>query len=501
MAFSTLHLKWIETVRNNLPARKPAWLVGGALRDLLLERPLRDMDFVLPVGAKKVAQAVASALGGVSFTLDAERDTHRVILNLSDGNDFYLDFIQQNGEDIQADLAARDFTINALAVELGSLEKLIDPLGGLTDLREKRLRACSPGAMHADPLRCLRGLRLANTLGFQLEKNTIKWIKIALPKLSHSAPERIRDELFRILENAHPDRAMRVLDELGGLNVLFPELQPLKDTAQSAPHQLNAWEHSLAALGSLEDVLSILTSLPDQESRGNWLMGMVSLRLGRYRDHIRTYLLESPTPPRTQRALLFFAALYHDAGKPGTATTGEDQRRHFYRHEHAGSPLIVQRCVALALSNAEVDWIEQIVRQHMRIHHLANQVSELTPRAIYRYFKATGGAGVAVALLSLADLLATYGPTITREALDAELHVCQRLLEAWWERPQELVNPPRLVNGSDLIQILKINAGPQIGDILESIRLAQVEGKVKTRESGLELARRLTKEKDRISDV
>jgi tRNA nucleotidyltransferase/poly(A) polymerase len=494
MTFSNLHLDLFEIVRRNLPEGMPAWLVGGALRDLLLGLPIRDMDFVLPGGARKVAQAVAGALGGVSFALDAERDIHRVIQTLADGSDFYLDFVLQNGEDIQADLAARDFTINALAAELSSLDALIDPLGGLADLQAKRLKACSPGAMLADPLRCLRGIRQANTLGFKLEKDTIRWIREALPQLDGCAPERIRDELFRIFEDAHPERALRVLDSLGGMDVLFPELQALRDTIQTAPHQLNAWEHSLASLGCLEDVLSILTKQPDPEGRGNWLMGMVSIHLGRYREHIRAYLDECQTPPRVRRALLFFAALYHDAGKPETATTGEDKRRHFYRHERASSPLAVQRSLALALSNAEVDWLERIVRQHMRIHHLANQVEELTPRAIYRYFKVTGDAGVAVALLSLADLLATFGPTLTREALEAELVICHRLLEAWWERPDELVNPPRLLNGSDLMKVLKLDAGPKVGELLESIRVAQVEGKVKTRADGLELARQLLDE-------
>ncbi len=273
MAFSSAHLELIETVRQNLPAGTPCWLVGGAIRDMLLERPLHDMDFVLPGGARQVAQGVSHALDGVSFSLDNERDTHRVIRKLVDGSDFYLDFIQQNGDSIQADLAARDFTINALAVELSALDKLVDPLGGLADLRGKRLKACSPGAMLADPVRCLRGIRQASTLGFTLEKDTIGWIRTALPHLNNSSPERIRDEVFRIFEDAHPERVLRVLDTLGGMDVLFPELLPLKETPQTAPHQLNAWDHSLAAVSSLEEVMTILTSLPDGAGQGKLVDG------------------------------------------------------------------------------------------------------------------------------------------------------------------------------------------------------------------------------------
>jgi poly(A) polymerase len=500
MAFSIVHLELIETVRRKLPAGMSCWLVGGAMRDMLLERPLHDMDFVLPGGARQTAQAVADALGGVSFSLDNERDTHRVIRKLPDGSDFFLDFIQQNGDSIQADLAARDFTINALAVELSALDKLVDPLGGLADLRAKRQKACSPGAMLADPVRCLRGIRLASTLGFNLEKETIGWIRAALPHLNNCSPERIRDEVFRIFEDAHPERALRVLDTLGGMEILFPELLPLKETHQTAPHQLNAWDHSLAAVSSLEEVMTILTCLPHREGKGNWLMGMISLHLGRHRERIRSYLAECPTPPRSRRALLFLSALYHDAGKPETATTDEDKRRHFYRHEHVSSPLAVQRSLALAMSNTEIDWLERVVRHHMRIHHLANQVDELTPRAIYRFFKSTENAGVGVCLLSLADLLATYGTAITREALETELVICQRLLEAWWERPDELINPPRVLTGSDLIKHLKIAPGPLLGELLECIRVAQVEGKVKTREDGLTLAQALLTDNEQAPD-
>ncbi|MBN2256245.1 MAG: hypothetical protein JW704_00185 [Anaerolineaceae bacterium] len=500
MAFSPQHLAYIETVRRNLPAGMRAWLVGGALRDQLLEHPLRDMDFVLPAGTHQVAAAVAQDLGGVAFTLDVSRDTQRVILHKKEGAEFYLDFILQNGKDIQADLADRDFTINAMAVELTDLDELVDPLGGLADLRAKIVRACAPGAMQDDPVRCLRGLRLANSLDFQIDKDTVAWIRNALPKIEDAAHERIRDELFREFEGRHVERALRVLDVMGGIDVLFPELMALRKTEQTAPHQLNAWDHSLEALGCLEEVTAILNQKPDPEGSGNWLMGMVSMHLGRYREQISEYLYHSQTPPRTRYGLLFFAALYHDAGKPETATIGEDKRRHFYRHDKAGLPLIVQRALQLALSRDESDWLGCVVRNHMRIHHLANQDGVTTPHAVYRFFRATGDTGVAICLLSLADLLATYGTTITREVLERELIICKQLLAAWWERPNDILDPPVLLDGKSIMVCLHLEPGPLVGEILEAIRLGQVEGRVKTHTDALKLARDLLKQKQANQD-
>ncbi len=495
MAFSTLQLKWIDAVRKSLPAGTQAWLVGGAVRDLLLERPFHDLDFVLPGEVHRVARAVAKELDGVSFVLDESRDTQRVILVADDGQENYLDFIRMNGNSIQDDLSLRDFTINALAVDLVKLDKLIDPLGGLGDLRARRLKACSPDAMLADPVRCLRGLRLANTLDFQMDKETIAWIRAAHSQIDRSAAERIRDELFQIFAAGRADRAIRVLDNLGGVEYIFPELSALKHTQQSAPHRLNAWEHSLAALASLEEVVSILAQTPDLEGKGNWLMSMVSMHLGRFREQINTYLREHPTPPRNRRSLLFFAALYHDAGKPDTATIDEDERRHFYRHERVGTTLVGLRGVKLAMSRDELSWLERVVANHMRIHHIAKQRDDLSPRAVYRFFRSAGDAGVAVCLLSLADLLATHGTTITREVLERELGVCKQLLATWWERPNEILDQPVLLDGDRLMEVLKLEPGPLVGELLDAIRLGQVDGRIKTREDGLALARELLEQK------
>ena len=228
-------------------------------------------------------------------------------------------------------------------------------------------------------------------------------------------------------------------------------------------------------------------------------MSMVSLHLGRFREQIDAYLQERLTPPRSRRGLLFFAALYHDAGKPETATTGEDERRHFYRHERAGISLVGQRGVKLALSRDETDWLECMIRNHMRIHHLAGQSEGPTPRAVYRFFQATGKAGVAICLLSLADLLATYGTTITREVLERELAICRQLLTTWWERPNEILDPPVLLDGVMIMEALHLEPGPQIGELLDAIRIGQVEGRVKTREDGLALAQRLLEQKQNSS--
>ncbi len=167
-------------------------------------------------------------------------------------------------------------------------------------------------------------------------------------------------------------------------------------------------------------------------------------------------------------------------GRPRTAT-GMQARR-------AGlGP--VSRARSLALSNDEVEYVRKIISGHMRIHWLVSEDQEPSPRAIYRFFRDFGDAGVDICLLSLADLWATYSHTLTADQWVKELKICRILLEAKWEKETALVNPPILVNGDDLIREFKLQPGPIIGKILQAIREAQVEGWVTDKPSALAFAR------------
>jgi putative nucleotidyltransferase with HDIG domain len=216
------------------------------------------------------------------------------------------------------------------------------------------------------------------------------------------------------------------------------------------------------------------------------------MRLGRYRELLEKHLSVRLNQDRPLRPLLFLAALYHDAGKPQTRSVDDDGRIRFFRHEEVGAKQISRRSGALQLSNAEMDRVKTIVRHHMRPLLLA-QTGDLPPsrRAIYRFFRDTGPAGIDICLLSLADVLSTYGLTLPQEVWARHLDVIRSLFEAWWERPAELVSPPSLVNGHDLIAELRISPGPLLGKMLEDIREAQATGQVQNHRQALSLAKSL----------
>lgn len=478
----------LERIRSALPSGTPVYLVGGAVRDALLAHPVHDYDFVLPGDALRAARRVANKIGAAYFPLDAERGTARLIFTDEQGSRRVLDFAALRGPDLESDLRDRDFTVNALAVDVCNPQALLDPLGGAADLWNKTLRACSPTSLTSDPVRILRAIRMAAGFGFHILPETRKFMRQAVPLLPRVSSERLRDELFRILGGPQPHTAIRALDMLGVLQHVLPELISLKNVTQSPPHVRDVWGHTLDTLRNLDILLTVLGSQHDPDASANLTLGVAVMRLGRYRQQISAHLQASLVPERPLRSLLFLAALYHDIGKPETRHLDENGRIRFFDHDQIGADIISSRGRALHLSNTEIDRLGAVVRHHMRPTLLAHSERGPSPRAVYRFFRATGIAGVDICLLSLADLLATYGTTLPQERWARQVDVVGALLEAWWERPEKHVSPPALISGHDLISEFGLEPGSLIGELLEMVHEAQAVGDVSSREGALALA-------------
>ncbi len=201
----------------------PVYLIGGAVRDLLLKRPAHDLDFAMPGDVRRVARATADALDGAFYMLDDERSTARVIFNDAEAGRFVLDFASLRAETLEGDLQARDFTINAIALDVNHPQELIDPLHGAQDLKDKCLRMCTPQSFEDDPLRVLRGVRQALAFQFKILPDTWHAMQAAAPQLDRVSMERQRDEVFRMAEGHSFATALRMLDQLAVLEQIFPE--------------------------------------------------------------------------------------------------------------------------------------------------------------------------------------------------------------------------------------------------------------------------------------
>ena len=487
LPYTDLFLK----IRAALPLHSEIYLVGGAIRDLLSGRKIHDLDFVLSSNSRVIpaSRRVAHALNAAFYPLDSQRDTARLILTQADGARLFLDFAAFRGEDIENDLRARDFTVNAIAINLDQPGQLIDPLQGVKDIFQNILRACSDDSLLNDPLRIIRGVRLSIQCNYQITTQTQQLMRQAITGLSTISPERMRDELLRILNNQSPETAIRALDVLGALSYILPELPALKNIQQGQPHILDVWDHTLSVVQKLGQILSILDLELNLDETGNLVSGWISLRLGRFRHKIADHLSQTLSPEHPIRSLLCLAALYHDAGKSQRQSVDTAGKIHFYQHETISQQMVEARAQSLRLSNQEVKRVGAIVGGHMRPILLSHSSEPPTRRAIYRFWRDLEDAGVDVCLLSLADLLGTYGPTLPPEQLERHLNTIRVLLDAWWEHRQEQVQPPRLVSGRLLMKELDLKPGPILGELLEAIRQTQVEGLISDQEQALAFAR------------
>ena len=484
------HSPLVDKVRDTLPNQEIC-LVGGAVRDMLLNRISNDLDFALPSNGISTARRVANALKADFMVLDVERDTGRVIVNEPNSTRTFLDFATYRGNNLEEDLRARDFTINAIAYNLRA-KTTIDPLNGASDVRAKIIRACSKTSITDDPVRILRAVRQAAAFDFKIELGTRKSMKQAASLLPNISPERKRDELFKILEAPKPDATMRALEMLGVFPHLLPELSALKSVEQSPPHIYDVWEHTLKVLGYLETILAALSINESSQKRNDPFTDLLMHHLEKYQGNFAAHFEESLNTDRTVHSVLFFAALYHDIEKPNTKSVDAAGRIRFFDHDVKGAETASKRGREFNLSNDEVERVKIVIKNHMRFHFFTNQMEdkkqEPSRKAIYRFFRDSGEAGVDLVLLGLADLRGTQGPELTEKAWTAALSIARILLENYFEKPEEIVAPPRLLNGNDLMSELKLEPGRIIGQLLEAIREGQAIGSIETREQAIEFA-------------
>lgn len=461
----------------------PIYLVGGAVRDALLGRVSHDLDFVVPQRAIHWAFKVGNALKLPAYVLDEARDTGRVVLE-----DTTLDFACFRGADLEADLRDRDFTMNAIALPVAArtTASLIDPCGGVADLQARRLRLTNPNALTQDPLRALRAIRQAKSFGFELDAETKTAVTHAASLLHTISQERIRDELLKMLQTAVPHLALAEMGELGLLTAVLPDIAALDGVAQSAPHHEAVLSHTLSVVRWL---VSLETAVWGHQPPAPPL-DIVRTAFASVADPLRQHLERLEDGDVNGRTLLRLSGLFHDVGKKATQTAEEQAdgslRYRFLGHEVVGRK-IAEGCLHdLCLSNKVVAHVGQVVGGHMRPLHLVNAHGQHpTRRTVYRFFRDLGSAGLDVAFHSLADHLATYdGPG--EEALWRDLvGLTAVLCEHYFFAHEQIIAPPRLLNGGDLMALLQLDPGPEVGRLMRLIEEAQAAGEVTTREEAI----------------
>jgi poly(A) polymerase len=424
-----------------------AYFVGGCVRDLVLGREPADYDVCTDARPGRVQELFPRSLSvgakfGVILVLEesaqesgaqVEVATFRSDIGSSDGR--HPDHVVYS-DTPQEDVQRRDFTINGLLMDPATGE-VLDYVGGLADLRAGIVRAIGDPRLRfaEDKLRMLRAVRFAARFGFSIEPETMAAARSLAPQITQVSPERIRDELTKLLTEGAARRGFELLDETGLLAVVLPDIARMKGVAQ--PPQFH----------------------PEGDV---W---------------IHTRMLLEKLPPHCSPTLAW-GTLLHDVGKPPTfaPATGPGTRIRFNGHEEVGARMAENMCRELHFSNEDTGQIESLVANHMRF----KDVPQMRAATLKRFVRLPHFDEHLE--LHRLDCLASHG------SLENYTFVQQFLMET----PPEKVYPPKLVTGDDL-KDMGLVPGPRFREILLAVEEAQLEGRLQDRESALEFARSISR--------
>jgi poly(A) polymerase len=466
----------LQAVRTALSGRR-AWLVGGVVRDRALAREgeISDVDVVVDGDPAEAAQAVALAAGRAAcFALSEEFGAWRIVARDSS---WRVDVEPMRGESLAADLALRDFTVNAIAEPLDGGDP-IDPLGGLADARARRLRMAGPGAFAEDPLRVLRLVRFALELDLAPDAETLREAGAQAAGLSGVSSERVFMELRRIIAAPGAVGGLQMMDALGATAVALPELEALRGVEQSSFHHRDVHGHTLEVLDRAVQLSAGPLGAPE-----------LGPAIGAHGPEVAALLAEPLADGLTRGEALRWGALLHDAAKPLTRAARPDGRVTFIGHDVRGAELARTVLGRLHTSERLRSHVAGLVRHHLRLGFLVHEPQPLSRRTVFAYLRACSPVEVDVTLLSIADRLATRGER-AHESIDAHLRVAGGLLGdalSW-----RAAGPPaQLLRGDELAVALQIPTGPRVGELLEALAEAQYAGELSSAEQALAYARKL----------
>jgi putative nucleotidyltransferase with HDIG domain len=443
------------------------WIAGGAVRDAALGGEVTDLDLAVAGDPGRVAKALARELGEHAFELSAEFGTWRVVAG---ARGWQVDVTVLRGDDISADLAARDFTVGAVAVPLAAGEA-VDPFDGLADLDRGVLRAVGPASFEDDPLRLLRAARLAEELRLEIDPGTVALAHDSAGRAAEPAGERQLAELRQLLGGPDPLRGLALLDQLSLTAVVLPELEATKGVGQGPNHHLDVHGHTLEVLANTLEIEADLARCVGDERAAE-----------------TAAMLAEPLADEMDRATaLRFGALLHDIAKPLTRQE-VDGFVGFKGHDVAGATLIGAIMGRLRASRKLTRYLQGLALHHLRLGFMIKD-APLPPRRVHEYLRATEPVTVDVTLLTVADRLAARGagPIARPEMVEAHLTLAREMVAAAldWRRD----GPPLpLLRGDEIAAELGIE-GPRIGEKLAELEAAQYAGEVTDRAQALGLLR------------
>lgn len=445
--FVSEYKRLFDAIRKVVPPSMKIYLVGGAVRDILLGRKIRDFDFSTEGLVRPIGKHIANELGGAYYVLDDEREMVRVIIDDEQMGQFDIDIAQFSGDVIEEDLHARDFTMNAMAIEISETPVFVDPLHGWEDLQQKLLRMCSPDSLNNDPMRALRAIRMSLEFDITMDDELLGAMRDVPSRLSDSSMERYRDEMFKIIRLYQNGKAFRLYESFGFIDHLLPD-----------------WKTSDALVDTewIEntDRFALLLTVKKEpaEPLDDFAAFAVS-RLGNYREALRAFFDKTIALYHNRRMLSVFAAIVR------TLT--------------ADKKIAEKWCSRLAFSSSEMNFVVSAVTS---FHYLnANiETASYNDVDIYRYFHQFREGGIAGLILYLSSEYVKQNVPHAYKDWCEKVVLVQDFVSAYFTRYIEIIDPKPLLSGHDIQEILNVPAGPMIGFVKNALIEAQIRSSVQT---------------------
>ncbi len=443
---------------NFLPETTDAvYLVGGSVRDLLAGRRPADFDLAVDGDIRRLAGRIAARTGGT--VVDLGKKGFEVLRVASP--EAMIDLAPLDGPGIEADLARRDFTVNALAWDVRS-RRLVDCTGGLTDMQRKTIRMVCSAALENDPARLVRAYRLAAALGFSIESETRAAIARHRRLIGSVAAERVWAELEKLLACDRSAPHIRDMADSGLLLSIFPELSPTVGCGQNRYHAFDVFEHSLQAYAHLERLIVAFGS-----------------RYPEMADLAENQNLDRHAP------ILKYAGLLHDVGKPATRRVDAKGQVHFYGHAGKSADIAAGVSGRLHLSRKQRQAADAIIRHHIRplFLYLASENGNLGRRGLIRFFNRCGEMTLPIVVHTMADIMAKRPVIDGRD--EGFIRFCGELLDAYRDFCSNRAALPPLIDGHDLMDIFDLPPSPLLGRILKQVHERRLSGELATRDEAL----------------
>ena len=439
------------------------YLVGGTIRDFYInsEKVSYDKDIIVTsCSAYDFAKKLDSFADGTLITLDEENKIYRFIF---EDKINYVDITSPVGDSLEEDLSRRDFTINAIAINLSNNE-IIDLFRGLEDIKNKKIRHIQEKNFTDDSLRLLRAFRFQALTGFDIDEETFNLIKKYSNLITKPAKERINYEILKMFGGNYTAKALINADKSGLIDILFPIMQDVKKVPKNAHHHLDLFNHSIETVKQ------------------------VQLLYEKSSDEIKAHLNKIDFGGNTRLAHLKLSAFLHDIGKFSTWTIDDTGRHRFIMHDEVGEKLAKEFLKENKYSKKQIEYISEMIKKHIYPTSVAMGAKNddgINYKSYMKYIRKMQDNSIDAIILAKADRLSARGPEITEDIVNYNLECLDGLLDYYLSIKDTLTPLPKLLSGNEIMKILNIKPSKKLGEIISKIEEAQISGDVTTKQDAL----------------